>query len=163
MLEWVVREKALLLPVYIYIYAMKIDVTKESPTINITAVIFIFLPSLVLLFKLLTDRSRRSSSLLPSPPGCYLLLYYCFFFFSKSALSLPIYLLFPITHCSGVFFFKSAVPGLPLIGNLHQLKEKKPHLTFFRWSAEYGPVFTIRTGAFTVAVLNSTDAAKEVK
>ncbi|XP_034589688.1 ent-kaurene oxidase 2 [Setaria viridis] len=54
-----------------------------------------------------------------------------------------------------------AVPGLPIIGNLHQLKEKKPHQTFARWAQVYGPIYTIRTGASSVAVLNSTEVAKE--
>ncbi|KAK3133967.1 hypothetical protein QOZ80_6AG0543370 [Eleusine coracana subsp. coracana] len=54
-----------------------------------------------------------------------------------------------------------AVPGLPLIGNLHQLKEKKPHQTFAKWAEVYGPIYTIRTGASSVVVLNSTEVAKE--
>uniref|UniRef100_A0A804JBW2 Ent-kaurene oxidase n=3 Tax=Musa acuminata subsp. malaccensis TaxID=214687 RepID=A0A804JBW2_MUSAM len=54
-----------------------------------------------------------------------------------------------------------AVPGWPLIGNLLQLKEKKPHLTFAKWAATYGPIYTIRTGTSTVVVLNSTELAKE--
>nr|AAT91065.1 ent-kaurene oxidase KO4 [Oryza sativa Japonica Group] len=54
-----------------------------------------------------------------------------------------------------------AVPGLPIIGNLHQLKEKKPHQTFTRWAEIYGPIYTIRTGASSVVVLNSTEVAKE--
>uniref|UniRef100_A0A0E0AB49 Ent-kaurene oxidase n=1 Tax=Oryza glumipatula TaxID=40148 RepID=A0A0E0AB49_9ORYZ len=54
-----------------------------------------------------------------------------------------------------------AVPGLPIIGNLHQLKEKKPHQTFAKWAEIYGPIYTIRTGASSVAVLNSTEVAKE--
>ncbi|XP_047083285.1 ent-kaurene oxidase 2-like [Lolium rigidum] len=54
-----------------------------------------------------------------------------------------------------------AVPGLPLIGNLHQLKEKKPHKTFAKWSEIYGPIYTIKTGASSVAVLNSAEVAKE--
>ncbi|PNT75727.1 hypothetical protein BRADI_1g37547v3 [Brachypodium distachyon] len=54
-----------------------------------------------------------------------------------------------------------AVPGLPLIGNLHQLKEKKPHKTFAKWSDTYGPIYTIKTGSSSVAVLNSTEVAKE--
>lgn len=55
----------------------------------------------------------------------------------------------------------AAVPGLPLIGNLHQLKEKKPHKTFAKWSDTYGPIYTIKTGSSSVAVLNSTEVAKE--
>ncbi|XP_031487164.1 ent-kaurene oxidase, chloroplastic [Nymphaea colorata] len=54
-----------------------------------------------------------------------------------------------------------AVPGFPVIGNLHQLKAKKPHLTFARWAETYGPVYTIRTGALSLVVLNSTEVAKE--
>ncbi|XP_040999077.1 ent-kaurene oxidase, chloroplastic [Juglans microcarpa x Juglans regia] len=53
------------------------------------------------------------------------------------------------------------VPGLPIIGNLLQLKEKKPHKTFARWAEIYGPIYSIKTGASTVVVLNSTDVAKE--
>ncbi|KDP38413.1 hypothetical protein JCGZ_04338 [Jatropha curcas] len=53
------------------------------------------------------------------------------------------------------------VPGLPVIGNLLQLKEKKPHKTFARWAETYGPIYSIRTGASTVIVINSADAAKE--
>ncbi|CAN6177768.1 unnamed protein product [Urochloa humidicola] len=54
-----------------------------------------------------------------------------------------------------------AVPGLPIIGNLHQLKEKKPYQTFSRWAEDYGPIYTIRTGASSMVVLNSTEIAKE--
>ncbi|XP_051199754.1 ent-kaurene oxidase 2-like [Lolium perenne] len=53
------------------------------------------------------------------------------------------------------------VPGFPLIGNLHQLREKRPHKTFLKWSGIYGPIYTIRTGASSVVVLNSTEVAKE--
>ena len=60
------------------------------------------------------------------------------------------------------FFYDVAVPGLPLIGNLHQLKDKKPHQTFAKWSEIYGPIYSIRTGASTMVVLNSAEVAKEV-
>ncbi|KDO39662.1 hypothetical protein CISIN_1g0287441mg, partial [Citrus sinensis] len=54
------------------------------------------------------------------------------------------------------------VPGrLPLIGNLLQLKEKKPHMTFTRWAEMYGPIYSIKTGASSMIVLNSADVAKE--
>ncbi|RWW44534.1 hypothetical protein BHE74_00049700 [Ensete ventricosum] len=45
---------------------------------------------------------------------------------------------------------------------LSALKDKKPHLTFAKWAAKYGPIYTIRTGTSTVVVLNSTELAKEV-
>jgi ent-kaurene oxidase len=54
------------------------------------------------------------------------------------------------------------VPGLPIIGNLHQLKEKMPHKTFAKWCDIYGPIYTIRTGISSVVVLNSAEVAKEV-
>lgn len=53
------------------------------------------------------------------------------------------------------------VPGLPLLGNLLQLTEKKPHKTFTRLAETHGPIFSIRLGASTLIVLNSTDLAKE--
>ncbi|KAK2969390.1 hypothetical protein RJ640_020333 [Escallonia rubra] len=53
------------------------------------------------------------------------------------------------------------VPGLPVIGNLLQLKEKKPHKTFTQWAKTYGPIYSIRTGANIIIVLNSSDVVKE--
>ncbi len=61
-----------------------------------------------------------------------------------------------------LFYCHAAVPGLHIIGNLHQLKEKKPHQTFTKWAEIYGPIYTIRIGASSVVVLNSTEVAKEV-
>ncbi|KAJ1405848.1 Cytochrome P450 [Sesbania bispinosa] len=54
-----------------------------------------------------------------------------------------------------------AVPGLPVIGNLLQLKEKKPYKTFTQMAEKYGPIYSIRTGASTLIVLNSAQVAKE--
>ncbi|XP_061354350.1 ent-kaurene oxidase-like [Gastrolobium bilobum] len=54
-----------------------------------------------------------------------------------------------------------AVPGLPVIGNLLQLKERKPYKTFVQLAEKYGPIYSIKTGAFTVIVLNSVQVAKE--
>ncbi|KAK4490353.1 hypothetical protein RD792_001029, partial [Penstemon davidsonii] len=53
------------------------------------------------------------------------------------------------------------IPGVPVIGNLLQLKEKKPHKTFTKWAETYGPIYSIRTGSTTLVVLNSIDVAKE--
>ncbi|XP_073306891.1 ent-kaurene oxidase-like [Primulina huaijiensis] len=53
------------------------------------------------------------------------------------------------------------VPGLPVIGNLLQLNEKKPHKTFTKWAEKYGPIYSIKTGSNNMIVLNSTDVAKE--
>ncbi|KAG1330162.1 Ent-kaurene oxidase, chloroplastic [Cocos nucifera] len=86
----------------------------------------------------------------------------------------PDILVFALYQTLSLFFFlfffllfflfscrHSAVPGLPLIGNLHQLKERKPHRTFAKWAETYGPIYSIRTGASTVVVLNSAEVAKE--
>ncbi|KAI5655982.1 hypothetical protein M9H77_24775 [Catharanthus roseus] len=53
------------------------------------------------------------------------------------------------------------VPGLPVIGNLLQLKEKKPHKTFTKWAETYGPIYSIKTGVNKMVVLNSNEVAKE--
>lgn len=58
--------------------------------------------------------------------------------------------------------FDVVVPGFPVIGNLLQLKEKKPHKTFTRWSEIYGPIYSIKMGSSSLIVLNSTETAKEV-
>ncbi|KAK4276639.1 hypothetical protein QN277_014765 [Acacia crassicarpa] len=50
---------------------------------------------------------------------------------------------------------------LPLIGNLLQLKEKKPYKTFTQWAEQYGPVYSVQTGASSLIVLNTADVAKE--
>ncbi|KAK1407512.1 hypothetical protein QVD17_39128 [Tagetes erecta] len=54
-----------------------------------------------------------------------------------------------------------AVPGVPLLGNLLQLKEKKPYMTFTRWAETYGPIYSIRTGATSMVVVSSNEIAKE--
>ncbi|CAN8265195.1 unnamed protein product [Cochlearia groenlandica] len=53
------------------------------------------------------------------------------------------------------------VPGLPLIGNLLQLKEKKPHKTFTKWAELYGPIYSIKIGSSSLIVLNTIETAKE--
>ena len=68
-----------------------------------------------------------------------------------------------INEVLGLWVVHAVVPGLPVIGNLLQMKEKKPHKTFLRWAEIYGPIYSIRTGASTVVVLNSANIAKEVR
>ncbi|GAB4825752.1 hypothetical protein Ancab_008627 [Ancistrocladus abbreviatus] len=53
------------------------------------------------------------------------------------------------------------VPGLPLLGNLLQLKDKKPFKTFTRWAQIYGPIYSIKLGSSSMIVLNNNDVAKE--
>ncbi|KAJ9567375.1 hypothetical protein OSB04_003341 [Centaurea solstitialis] len=44
------------------------------------------------------------------------------------------------------------VPGVPLLGNLLELKEKKPYKTFTKWAETYGPIYSIKTGATSMVV-----------
>lgn len=57
--------------------------------------------------------------------------------------------------------YPPVVPGWPIVGNLLQLREKKPHHTFTQWARKYGPIYSIRTGATPLVVLNSSQVAKE--
>lgn len=55
------------------------------------------------------------------------------------------------------------VPGLPLLGNLLQLKEKKPYKTCTQWSEVHGPIYSIQLGSSHLVVLsNNSEVAKEV-
>ncbi|KAI3879039.1 hypothetical protein MKX03_019396 [Papaver bracteatum] len=62
---------------------------------------------------------------------------------------------------SRTFSSPPAVPGLPLIGNLLQLKDKIFHQTFANWAEIYGPIYSIKIGASTIVVLNNTDVVQE--
>jgi ent-kaurene oxidase len=54
-----------------------------------------------------------------------------------------------------------SIPGLPLLGNLLQLTEKKPHRSFTTWAAKYGPIFSIQVGSVKQVVITSPEIAKE--
>ncbi|KAG0488819.1 hypothetical protein HPP92_007630 [Vanilla planifolia] len=56
---------------------------------------------------------------------------------------------------------QNAVPGFPFIGNLFQLKEKKPYRTFIKWAEVHGPIYSIKLGSSKMVVLNSIELAKE--
>lgn len=53
-------------------------------------------------------------------------------------------------------------PTLPLLGNLHQIPDKKRHLQFEKWAREYGPVFSLMLGTKAMIVLNSDQAIKDL-
>eukprot|EP01018_Ginkgo_biloba_P029901 Gb_04557 [translate_table: standard] len=57
--------------------------------------------------------------------------------------------------------YPPAKPGLPIFGNLLQLKDKNPYNHFTDWGKEYGPIYSIRMGANPVVVINSSKLAKE--
>ncbi|BBN06093.1 protein MpKOL1 [Marchantia polymorpha subsp. ruderalis] len=52
--------------------------------------------------------------------------------------------------------------GLPILGNMLQMTDKRPHKTFFKWAQEHGPIFHVKTGSINNVVINSADLAKEV-
>ncbi|KAF5191461.1 Ent-kaurene oxidase protein [Thalictrum thalictroides] len=71
---------------------------------------------------------------------------------------------FPITIVLGLLlliFLKTIHKKSPRISSPPELKDKKPHKTFTKWAEVYGPIYTIKTGASTVVVLNATDVVKE--
>ncbi|KAE9606800.1 putative oxidoreductase [Lupinus albus] len=51
-------------------------------------------------------------------------------------------------------------PSLPLIGNLHQLKQPI-HRTFHNLSQKYGPIFSLRFGSQQVVIVSSASGAEE--
>ncbi|XP_020591971.1 ent-kaurene oxidase 2-like [Phalaenopsis equestris] len=53
------------------------------------------------------------------------------------------------------------VPGIPLLGNLLQLKESKPYHILAKWAEVYGPIYSIKLGSSSTVILNSTELSKE--
>ncbi|KAL1798265.1 hypothetical protein ACET3X_002302 [Alternaria dauci] len=53
-------------------------------------------------------------------------------------------------------------PTLPIIGNLHLMPKKKPHLQFQKWAEEYGPVYSLVLGTKVMIVLSSDQAVKDL-
>uniref|UniRef100_A0A803ND80 Cytochrome P450 n=1 Tax=Chenopodium quinoa TaxID=63459 RepID=A0A803ND80_CHEQI len=54
------------------------------------------------------------------------------------------------------------LPGLPIIGNLHQFDPSKPHIYFAKLAKIYGPILTTRFGTTPAVVVQSAKTAKEV-
>ena len=52
-------------------------------------------------------------------------------------------------------------PGLPFIGNAHQLT-RFPNQTYMRWAKDYGEIYKIRLGWYDWYMLNTPEAVKEV-
>ncbi|XP_072918430.1 uncharacterized protein [Hemitrygon akajei] len=50
---------------------------------------------------------------------------------------------------------------LPIIGNLHLLDLKKPHLSLMKLSEKYGPIFSIKLGTMRVVVLTGYETVKD--
>ena len=128
-----------------------------------TAVVLGGISLMVLIFirGFVSGRKRSVGGLPPVPGTTGFFIFYFLFFRSVSYVNLLILMLMLMNN--GFCLTRVAeIPGLPLIGNLLQLKEKKPHKTFAKWAETYGPIFSIRTGASTLIVLNSAEVVKEV-
>lgn len=57
--------------------------------------------------------------------------------------------------------FPPAVLGVPVLGNLLQMGEKRPHKTFTAWAEKYGPIYTVKLGTNTMVVISSSELVKE--
>ena len=53
------------------------------------------------------------------------------------------------------------IRGLPLIGNLHQVNQARPELTFTEWSKDLGGIFGVKLLFEEFVVLNSQDTIHE--
>ncbi|KAI9931097.1 hypothetical protein MW887_010754 [Aspergillus wentii] len=56
----------------------------------------------------------------------------------------------------------SGPPTLPFIGNIHQIPKSYTHLQFTKWARTYGPLYTLKIGPSTMAVITSRRLVKEV-
>ncbi|KAL1846964.1 hypothetical protein Daus18300_014094 [Diaporthe australafricana] len=51
--------------------------------------------------------------------------------------------------------FPPGPPIIPGLGNLHQLPPQKPFLKFDEWSKQYGDLFSLKTGAGNLVIINN--------
>lgn len=52
--------------------------------------------------------------------------------------------------------------GIPLLGNLHQIKNTSPPEQYRLWSLRYGPLFQVQLGNVPILVINSAEVAKNL-
>ena len=52
--------------------------------------------------------------------------------------------------------------GLPLLGNLHQIRFDRLHLILEEWADQYGPMFRIRIGPHRIAVISDGSAIRRI-
>jgi cytochrome P450 len=55
-----------------------------------------------------------------------------------------------------------SVPGLPWIGNLHQLDTQRLHLVLEGWQRQLGPLFTLHLGRQPVLVISDSEIAQSL-
>ncbi|KAK3001565.1 hypothetical protein RJ639_021235 [Escallonia herrerae] len=78
-------------------------------------------------------------------------------------LGLPILLLCLVPKCrAGQTRSAPGPPGLPFIGNLHQLDNSALHRHLWQLSKKYGPIMSLRLGIIPTLVISSARMAKEV-
>ncbi|KAL3533136.1 hypothetical protein ACH5RR_006657 [Cinchona calisaya] len=53
-------------------------------------------------------------------------------------------------------------PGIPIIGNLHQLDQSAPHIYLWQLSRKYGPIMSLKLGSLPLLVVSSARMAEEV-
>ncbi|OAG44327.1 hypothetical protein AYO21_01323 [Fonsecaea monophora] len=53
-------------------------------------------------------------------------------------------------------------PTIPILGNLHLMPTKNPHIQFQKWAQEYGPIYSLILGTKTMIVLSSDQAVKDL-
>ncbi|KAI8014922.1 Cytochrome P450 71B34 [Camellia lanceoleosa] len=79
--------------------------------------------------------------------------------------AIPIFLFFFVLHKSrgnGHVLLPPGPPGLPFIGNLHQLNNSAPHHYLWQLSKQYGPLMSLRPGSVPTLVVFSARMGKQV-
>ncbi|KAL3470344.1 cytochrome P450 [Aspergillus californicus] len=58
--------------------------------------------------------------------------------------------------------FPPGPPGLPFIGNLHQISIRDPWIKLNEWQRQYGPLYTLRVGPYPVVVVGTFEASHDL-
>lgn len=58
--------------------------------------------------------------------------------------------------------FPPGPPVIPGLGNLHQIPSQKPYLKFHAWARQYGDLFSLKTGAGNLVVINDPAIVHEL-
>ena len=53
-------------------------------------------------------------------------------------------------------------PGLPIVGNLFQIRLDTLHATLERWADQYGPLYRVRIGPVRMVVVSDPDTIKRM-
>ncbi|XP_026407072.1 cytochrome P450 71B22-like [Papaver somniferum] len=87
----------------------------------------------------------------------------CFFYLIlvPLILLLPLYVLIMFKRSKDGDQLPPSPPKLPIIGNLHQLREP-PHQELRKLSQKYGPIMFLQLGSVPTLVISSAEAAKQV-